>query len=62
MAQGRRFHGLVLLCALALTVVGGMVLVTSTPVEAKRCCWVVVCSTQPPIVCWEECRTCPRFP
>ncbi len=49
---------LVALCAAAFTV--------STPqtAEASRrpCCWVMVCTVNPPIICWEECIPCPTFP
>lgn len=54
-----RLRAVVLMAALAMTGVGGLVLLASRPVEAARCCWVMVCS---PYGCWEECRTCPKTP
>jgi hypothetical protein len=54
-----RIRGIVLLAALAMAGAGGLVLLATPPVEAARCCWVMVCS---PYACWEECRTCPKFP
>ena len=54
-----RIKGLVLLLAVVATMAGGLVLLSPPPVEAARCCWVMVCSNT---ACWEECRTCPKFP
>ena len=54
-----RLRGMVLLAALLMTAAAGLVLMATTPVEAAKCCWVMVCS---PYGCWEECRTCPKFP
>jgi len=55
-----RIRVAILLCAVLLTMVGGMVIkADTTPAEAARCCWVMVCGPQG---CWEECRTCPKFP
>ncbi|MFZ5980621.1 MAG: hypothetical protein ACOYVF_08295 [Candidatus Zixiibacteriota bacterium] len=38
---------------------GAFTIMTSQPVESARCCWVMVCTQNPPIICWEECRPCP---
>lgn len=57
-----RSRGLVLLCAVLFTLVAGLAMLASPPAEAARCCWVMVCSNTPPYACWEECRTCPKFP
>ena len=53
-----RIRAVVLMAALVITGVGGLVIL-ARPVEAAKCCWVMVCS---PYGCWEECRTCPKFP
>ncbi len=62
MRKRHRVTGLVLLFAVVAGVIGGAILMWTPPVEAKRCCWVMVCSENPPYACWEECRTCPKFP
>lgn len=49
-----------LLCAVVFTLVAGLVVLAAPPAEAARCCWVMVCSDNPP-ACWEVCRTCPKF-
>jgi hypothetical protein len=54
-----RVRGIVLLAGFVVAAVGALVLMATPPVEAARCCWVMVCS---PSGCWEECRTCPKFP
>jgi len=56
-----RMRGLVALMAVVAGVAGGAALL-STPAHAARCCKVMVCSNTPPYACWEECRTCPKFP
>jgi hypothetical protein len=25
------------------------------------CCWVLFCTMEPPITCWEECRPCTKL-
>ena len=62
MSSGTRIRRLVLLLALAASVGGSLAALMSPPVEAARCCRVMVCSNTPPYACWEECRTCPKFP
>ena len=54
-------HGLKVLIAVVSVVIGGTAMM-GTPAEAARCCKVMVCSNTPPYACWEECRTCPKFP
>jgi hypothetical protein len=53
-----RIRGLVVLMSILAGVVGGAAMLAS-PAQAARCCKVMVCS---PYACWEECRTCPKFP
>jgi len=45
-----------------MAIIAGVVASTAmlgTPAQAARCCKVMVCSNN---ACWEECRTCPKFP
>ena len=58
----RQVRALVLMVAVFATIAGGLVLVTTPPAEAARCCWVMVCSNTPPYACWEQCKPCPKFP
>jgi len=53
-----RIRGWVVVFAVAAGVIGAAALL-GTPAEAARCCKVMVCSNTG---CWEECRTCPKFP
>jgi len=57
----KRFKAVVLLFALAVTLAGAFTLMNSRKVEAAKCCWVMVCTTSPPIVCWEVCKPCPHL-
>jgi hypothetical protein len=40
---------------------GFVVLNVSGTVSRTGCCWVLYCTLEPPIVCWEECRPCPEI-
>jgi hypothetical protein len=40
---------------------GGFSITSASKVEAAKCCWVRVCTVNPPIVCWDVCRPCPRL-
>ena len=53
-----RIRGLVVLVAVVAGVIGGTAIL-GTPAQAAKCCKVMVCA---PYGCWEECRTCPKFP
>lgn len=59
MKVNARIRGFMLLIGVAFTVLAGLATLATPPVEAARCCWVMVCS---PAGCWEECRTCPKLP
>ena len=54
-------RGLVVVAAVVAGVIGSAAIL-ATPAQAAKCCKVMVCSNTPPYACWEECRTCPRFP
>jgi len=56
-----RIRGLVVVIAVVAGILGGAAMLW-TPAHAARCCKVMVCSNTPPYACWEECRTCPKFP
>lgn len=58
----RKMKALVLVVAVMAIIAGGLMASFSQPAQAARCCWVMVCTTEPPIVCWEECVPCPTFP
>ena len=62
MSKMRALKALVLLFAFLVIFAGGFTMTTSSRVEAARCCWVMYCTINPPIVCWEVCKPCPRFP
>ena len=58
----RKVKALVLIFAFVVLFAGAFSIVTTEDVSAARCCWVMVCTTEPPIYCWEECVPCPTFP
>ena len=62
MSVRTRVRGLVVLVAVLAGVAGGAAVLWTPPAQAARCCKVMVCSNTPPYACWEECRTCPKFP
>lgn len=53
-----RIRGLIVLMAIIAGVVASTAML-GTPAQAARCCKVMICSNN---ACWEECRTCPKFP
>lgn len=57
----RKFKAIFLLLALAILFLGSLSIVSTESATAKpRCCiWVMYCTTTPPIVCWEVCKTVP---
>ena len=58
----KKVKAMVLFFAFLVIFVGGFTAVSAPPVESARCCWVMVCTIDPPIICWEECRPCPKVP
>lgn len=58
----KRLKALILLFAFLVVFIGGFTALTAPKVEASRCCWVMVCTIDPPIICWEICVKCPTFP
>jgi len=57
----RKIKGLILVFALVTLVTAGLSTVFATKAEASRkCCWyVMICTIDPPIICWEECLPIP---
>jgi hypothetical protein len=58
----RKLRIFALLFAVLALVLGFAVLNAPGIGEVPHCCWVLYCTIDPPIVCWEECRPCPSFP
>ena len=50
---------LVVLLALFVVFSGAFTIMSAGSADARPCCWVMVCTVNPPMVCWEECRPCP---
>ncbi|MEW5925374.1 MAG: hypothetical protein AB1746_15440 [Candidatus Zixiibacteriota bacterium] len=57
----KKMKALVLLFAFLAIFIGGFTTMTAPQANAIKCCWVMVCTINPPIICWEECRPCPRL-
>lgn len=55
----KKMKALVLLFAFLAIFIGGFTTMTAPQANAIKCCWVMVCTVNPPIICWEECRPCP---
>lgn len=55
----KKLKALALLFAVFAITAGISASMTSRDVEAARCCWVMVCTSSPPIVCYEVCVPCP---
>lgn len=63
MAVFRRLKGLAVLFILVVIISAGAVILTSEPATASRCnCWVMYCTVEEPIFCWDVCVPCPPFP
>ncbi len=58
----RKVRGLLVVFALAVLFGGIVGFVSADQATAARCCWVRVCTVNPPIYCWDECRPCPPLP
>lgn len=61
MTKFKLVKALVLLLAFMVLFLGGFSITSASKVEAAKCCWVHVCTVNPPIICWDECRPCPRL-
>jgi hypothetical protein len=58
----RKVRIFALVFALLTLVWGFVVLRAPGSAGTDGCCWVLECTIKPPIVCWEGCRPCPKFP
>lgn len=58
----RKVKALVVVFALVVLFAGAFTIVSTDTVSAAKCCWVLVCTTEPPIYCWHECVPCPPLP
>ena len=63
MAIMRRMKILVLVFAFLVLFAGGFTIFNSTPVDASYACciWVMYCTQNPPIICWDVCIPVPCF-
>jgi hypothetical protein len=57
-----KIKALVVILALVVLFAGAFTILTTDTAEASRCCWVRVCTVNPPIICWDECVPCPPGP
>lgn len=57
----RKMKTVIVLFALVVILAGGFTILTTKPVDARPACciWVMYCTIDEPIVCWEECRPVP---
>jgi len=58
----RQILMLVFLFAILAVSLGLKAIITSANHRRESCYWVLFCTLQPPIVCWEECRPMPYIP
>jgi hypothetical protein len=59
-ASFRKLKALVLIFIFVAVFAASFTFVTSEPAQARPCeCYVMVCTIEPPIYCWEECVPCP---
>ena len=60
----RQIRALALLFVLVVLFSAMASVVMSDQAEASGgcCIWVMKCTVNPPIYCWEECIPCPGFP
>jgi hypothetical protein len=58
----RKLRAFVLLFAILALITGFTVLNAPKTVEAARLCCYHVCTVNPPIVCWDVCKPCPKLP
>jgi hypothetical protein len=55
----RAVRSFVLLSCLAVDGAAAVALTSTTEVQARPCCWVMVCDASG---CYHKCVTCPKFP
>ena len=63
MAWSTRLKALALLFVFVFVFAGVFAVLTTENAVASRCeCWVMYCTVEEPIFCWDECVPCPPFP
>jgi len=55
----RKLKFLVAIFVFVAIFAGAFTIFTAPNAEAKRCTWVMYCTVNPPIVCWEQCAEDP---
>ena len=55
----KSLKALVVIFALMVVFSGAFTIMSTGSADAAKCCWVRVCTVNPPIICWDECRPCP---
>lgn len=58
----RRMKAVAVVLALVAVLAVAFTAVTPAPSKAVNCCWVMICTIEEPIICWEECVPCPPHP
>ena len=58
----RKMRAFALVFAVLTLALGFVMLNTPRPVDAARLCCYHVCTVNPPIICWDVCKPCPKFP
>ncbi|MDH4158028.1 MAG: hypothetical protein OEW00_12215 [candidate division Zixibacteria bacterium] len=63
MANMRRFKALALVFAFLVLFAGAFAIVSTDNVEARPpcCMWIMYCTIEPPIICWDVCVPCPPW-
>ena len=60
MTAFRKMKTLVLLFVFIAVFAASFVVFSSEPAKASRCnCWVMYCTVEEPIFCWDVCVICP---
>lgn len=58
----RKLKVLVYLFVFVALFTGAFTIFTAQNAQAIKCTWVMYCTVQPPIVCWEQCAELPPMP
>jgi len=59
MTTFRKIKPVVLIFAFLVLFTGAFTIMSADSAQAERCdCWVMVCTVNPPSMCWEICVPC----
>ncbi|MDP3025589.1 MAG: hypothetical protein Q8O10_08655 [candidate division Zixibacteria bacterium] len=58
----RKMRAFALVFAVLTVALGFAMINAPKPADAARLCCYRVCTINPPITCWDECKPCPKFP